>query len=220
MFVSRLAVAIVTACVLCGALWADSREVREFSVLINGKDSGVCSMDIHTQDSGQTYVVGKANVRFQGLIISYTFQVETSEWWKNGQLIGLKSQCNDNGKRVEMTVSSDQNQLRLRVNGQQERVIRPESWASSFWKLPDARYHNKQIPILDSDTGKDYIGQLQYVGAEGVTIQGQPKNCYRFRVTGGNYPIDCWYDEFHRLVRQEFTESGHKTVVHLINIRR
>ena len=33
-------------------------------------------------------------------------------------------------------------------------------------------------------------------------------------------PIELWFDKYHRLVRQEFTESGHRTIVKLENIKR
>ena len=41
-----------------------------------------------------------------------------------------------------------------------------------------------------------------------------------FRVTGGPTPIDLWFDRYYRLVRQEFTEAGHKMIVQLVNVRR
>ncbi len=95
-----------------------------------------------------------------------------------------------------------------------------EVWPSSFWKLADARYHNKPVPVLESDTGAAYVGQLQFVGNEKITVGGKLEECYHFRVGGGNGPTELWYDRYHRLVRQEFTESGHRTIVQLDAIRR
>ena len=33
-------------------------------------------------------------------------------------------------------------------------------------------------------------------------------------------PVDVWFDQYHRLVRQEFTETGHRTIVQLVAVRR
>jgi hypothetical protein len=40
-----------------------------------------------------------------------------------------------------------------------------------------------------------------------------------YRLTG-KMNIDLWYDGSERLVRQEWLEQGHKTVVELIRVRR
>src|SRR5215510_7495509 len=64
--------------------------------------------------------------------------------------------------------------------------VHPDVWTTSYWKLADARFHNQLIA------------------------------CYHFRVTGGEQPVDLWFDQYHRLVRQEFTRSGHKTIIQLV----
>src|SRR5581483_10819714 len=97
------------------------------------------------------------------------------------------------------------------------RLIRPDVWTTSYWKLADARFHNKTVPILDADSGKESTAQLQYVGTEQINIGSQPENCYHFRVVGSGNPIDLWYDRYHRLVRQDFVEQGHRTIIQLVN---
>src|SRR5207244_305039 len=107
-----------------------------------------------------------------------------------------------------------------RVNAM-ERVIRGDVWVNSFWKLADARFHNAAVPVLDADTGREFNGNLQYVGPEQITVANLPMKCYHFRVTGGPAPEDhLWFDESHRLVRREFVEQGHRLVVHATSIRR
>ena len=53
-----------------------------------------------------------------------------------------------------------------------------------------------------------------------IKVGSELQDCYHFRVSSAPGPIDLWFDRFHRLVRQEFTESGHKTIVQLIQVRR
>ena len=160
------------------------------------------------------------DVKFRHLlVVDYVLKIETQEWWKDGRLIGVKTTSSENGKKTDLTVAADNNQLRMRVNGK-ESALNADVWTSSYWKLADARFHNKQIPILEVDTGKEFNCELKYVGMEKIKIAGQFQDCYHFQVSAAPGPVDLWFDRYHRLVRQEFTESGHKTIVQLVNIRR
>ena len=105
------------------------------------------------------------------------------------------------------------------VNGL-DRYIKPETWPNSYWKLADARFYNKQIPILECDTGKEFTCQLKYVDSQNLKVGKDVQECYHFRVSAAPGPVDLWFDRYHRLVKQEFTESGHKTIVQLVTIRR
>ncbi|HWY87527.1 MAG TPA: DUF6134 family protein [Gemmataceae bacterium] len=200
------------------ALGADT-EQRDYAILVDGKESGQSRLTITVEADGTTVVAGTARVKINRVLFNYAFNVESTEWWKDGKLMGLKASSVENGKQTDVTAASDGVQLKLRLNGQ-DRAASVEAWTSSFWKLADARYHNKSIPVLEPDTGKEFIGQLQYIGTEQLTLLSQPQSCYHFRVSGGSYPIDVWFDRYHRLVRQEFTDTGHKTIVQLTAVKR
>ncbi|MCI0642268.1 MAG: DUF6134 family protein [Gemmataceae bacterium] len=198
---------------------ASHTEQRDYSILVDGKEAGQSRMTIVTQDDGTTVVSGTARVDVRLLIGNYSVRIDGTEWWKDGKLIGVRSSTVENGKKTEVVVSVDGNQLRARVNGQ-DKAVRADVWTNSFWKLADARFHNKPVPVFEVDSGKEHMGQLNFIGTEQLTIANQPQACYRFRVTGGAYPVDVWFDRYHRMVRQEFVESGHKTIVQLLSVRR
>ena len=201
-------------------VWADDTEYRDFSIFVDGKDAGSSRMTLIQKDDGTSYMNATLDVKFRHLlVIDYVIKVETQEWWKAGRLVGMKTNCTDNGKKTEVTVAVDNNQLRLRVNGK-ESALRSDVWTNSFWKLADARFHNKQVPIVEVDTGKEFNSDLKYIGVEVIPVGGQRQDCYRFLLTAAPGPVDLWYDKYHRLVRQEFTESGHKTIVQLVNVKR
>jgi hypothetical protein len=197
---------------------ADDTETREFSVFVDGKESGSSRMTLVQKDDGTSYMTGSLNVKFRQILGEFSFAVETQEWWKNGRLIGMKTSAVDNGKKTDITVAVDNNQLRMRVNGK-ESAVNPETWTTSFWKLADARFHNKQTPILEIDTGREFNTELKYVGTEKLKLPDL-QDCYRFKVAAAPSPVDLWYDRFHRLVRLEFTEAGHRTIVQLTKISR
>jgi hypothetical protein len=213
----------LVGCLLWFAQPADAlaidTEQRDFAILVGGKEAGQSRITITVEKDGTTVVAARAQVRFSQLLINYNYNVESTESWKDGKLTGLRASSVENGKRTEVTATSEGARLRIRVNGQ-ERLGSPDAWTSSFWKLADARYHNKSVPVLEPDSGKEFIGQLQYVATEQLTFINQPQSCYHFRVNGGSYPVDVWFDRYHRLVRQEFTDSGHKTIVQLIAVKR
>jgi hypothetical protein len=208
-----LAVLVCLAC-LAGPVRASHTEQRHFSILVDGKEVGQSQMTIVEQDDGSVYLSASAKVQVQQFVVNYSFIIEAQEWWQKGKLIGVKSMCNDNGKRCELAVGQRDNQLRARANGA-DRVCNPDVWTTSYWKLADARFHNKQVPILALDNGQELAGQLQYVGTKQLPVGNQLVACYHFRVTGAGAPVDLWYD--HRLVRREFTESGHKTIMQLVS---
>ena len=147
------------------SLRAADREQREYVVYVNGKEAGQTTMDIQVQDNGQTNVGIRAHVKFQQLFFSYSWAMEGTESWRDDKLVCVKCQSTENGKKTEVNVSPSGQQLRARVNGS-DRVISPEVWTSSFWKLPEAKYHNKQLSVFEIDTGKEHQGQLQLVGKE------------------------------------------------------
>jgi Family of unknown function (DUF6134) len=198
---------------------AAEKEQREYSVFIDGKEAGLTTIDIHQQDDGLTYVTTHASVKVTRLIIQYNLAIDSTECWRDGRLVSLKSQTKENGKLTNIAIAVDGTQLRANVNGQ-ERLLPGEIWTSTFWKLPDAKFHNKELALFEIDTGKEFKGQLQYVGTEQLTILNKLITCYHFRYTGGATPTDVWFDSQHRLVRQEFVEMGHKTIGQLIRVAR
>jgi hypothetical protein len=211
---------LVSLHVCAGSARADDTEQREFSIFVDGKQAGSSRMTLIQKDDGATQMSATVDVKFRHLLIlEYVLKIETQESWKDGRLIGMKTNSIENGKKNEITIAGDEKQLRLRVNGK-ESVLKSEVWTTSFWKLADARFHNKEISIVESDTGKEFNCELKYVGTEKIKVGNQLQACYRFLVTAAPGPVDLWFDRYHRLVRQEFTESGHKTIVQLVNIRR
>jgi len=198
---------------------ADDTEYRDYKILMDGKESGFSQMTITRKDDGSMNMTGTAAVRISAVLFSYSFNSQGSEWWKDGQLVNMKTSTTEQGKRTEVIATAQAGGIQLQVNNK-ARVTRPDVWPSSFWKLADAKYHNKEIPILESDTGKEYMGRLQYIATEEMTVVNQMQKCYHFRVTGGPFPYDLWFDRYYLLVRQDFTDTGRRLSVQLTNIRR
>jgi hypothetical protein len=198
---------------------AAETEVREFAIFVDHKIAGTYQMSISKEDNGVIVMKGKAGLRVKHLVFTYTYAYEGTETWKDGRLLGLKSQTNDNGKRFKVVAAAESEGLRVTVNDR-PRLTRADVWLTSYWRLPDAKFRNQAVPLLDADTGKDINGQLKFVGLEMVTVAGQKVKCNHYRVTGTPSPIELWYDGSERLIRQATVEQGLPTVISLTHMRR
>jgi hypothetical protein len=222
---ARLGLGLYLALV-CGAgianeARAETTEVRDFQVQVDGKPVGSNRLTIVDRDDGTTVVTNQADVTVK-ILITYTYSYLATEIYQGYQLLRLDGQCNDNFKKftVQAALEDSRQTIRVRVNNNNEKAVPAAIWSSSYWKLPEAKYHNQNVTMLNADRGDVIQGQLQYVGTEQRPIAGQDLKVYHFRAAGGSYPIDLWYDSHHRLVRQEFVERGHRTVIELGKIQR
>ena len=135
-------IALVT--VSLGTARAAEREQREFSIFIDGKEAGQSTMEITKQDDGLHYMTARVSVKTRQLLLDYSLGIDVAEWWRDGKLVGLKCQSIENGRRTEVVIATEgEKELKARVNGLAKADQQREVWTSSFWRLPDARFHNK-----------------------------------------------------------------------------
>lgn len=200
---------------------ADHTEVRDFAVYVDGKHVGHNRLSVTTRDDGTTHVSNVASVKVKMFLVTFTFSYQGTEIWREPQLVQAEGRCQENRKTYDLTATLEPGgqALRVRVNGREQRAP-ADVWTACYWKLPPVRERVQAVTVLKTNTGELVPGQLHYVGTEQRTVAGRPQTCYRFRVTGGKSPTDLWFDIHHRLVRQEFTEMGHHTVVELVSVRR
>jgi hypothetical protein len=207
----------VTLLLAAGARAADS-ETRQFAVLVDGKQAGTATMTLQRQDDGATVISSETNVLVKILIKKYVYTCQTREVWKDGRLQQAASQCNDDGKQYQVSAVARADGVHVRVNGR-EHTTKPEVWPSGYWTLPDAKLRNQAIPVLDIDNGRDMQVRLQHIGAAQIAVAGQMQNVQHYRLTG-TVRVDLYYDANERLVRREWVEEGHPTVLELTGVRR
>ncbi len=196
---------------------ADS-ETREFAIFVDGKNAGNANMTIEKKDDGSTVVSCDTNVTVRVLIKKYVYTCQTREVWKNDRLQQFSSRCNDDGTRYEVSGAAQADGVRVRVNGR-EHTAKPEVWLSSYWTLPDPKIRNGVVPVLDSDNGKDMQVRIQHIGEAQIAVAGQVQNVQHYRLTG-TVGTELFYDASGRLVRREWVEDGHPTIMELTRLRR
>jgi Family of unknown function (DUF6134) len=218
---------VLSHVVLCAAFlapaWSVARaadaETRDFNVYVDGKRAGYATMAITQVDDGTTTVAADSEVAVKVLgLAAYKYSYRGKEIWKDGKLQKFESTCDDDGKRFVVTAAAEGNGVRVRVNNQ-ERIVSSEVWLSSYWNRPDNKVLNQTIPIVDADTGRDLDAKVTYVGQEQLKLAGQVQNVLHYKLIG-KANVDLWYDASNRLVRQEWVEDGHKTLLELGKLRK
>jgi hypothetical protein len=192
-----------------------AKETRVFRINVDQKPAGEYRMVIHHNGDTAT-MTAQADVRVRVFFISYVYTFRGSEVWKGDRLTRLDTNTVDDKKHFNVTACAEANVLRVRANGQ-ERTTTPDAWATTYWRLPAARFRNRGVPLLDADTGRDIAGTLRFIGMQHTRVAGSMVQCAHWRVTGG-VTVDLWYDGSDRLVRQESVEDGHKTELELIQV--
>jgi hypothetical protein len=201
-----------------GARAADI-ETRDFTVFVGARRCGEVHMTIHRQDNGLIQMRCDTDIKVSILLKSYKYSYRGLEVWKDGRLVRFDSNTDDDGKRFVVTAAAEEAGLRVSVNNV-ERMARPDVWLTSYWCLPVPKQRTGEaIPLIDADSGKDLTGKLNLVGAEQRKIAGNTVNVQHYRLTGG-VVVDLWYDAGERLVRQEWMEQGHRTIMELNRVRR
>jgi hypothetical protein len=200
----------LVAIVLLGAASAgraSDAETRRFQIFIDNRPAGSYYMSFSERADGSIAVSERADVRIRYLLISYHYSYRGTEVWKDGRLLQLDANSDDDGKRFSVAARAEAESLRVVVNGQESRLPK-DVWPTSAWRLPDAKHRNGQIAVLDVDTGRQLAGNISHVGTSRLNVAGAVEDCVHYRITGG-VQIDAWYDAQERLVRQEAVDDGH-----------
>ena len=192
-------------------------ETRDFTVYIDAKKAGDVHMTINRQEDGTTALSCDTDVRVGAIFTLYRYSYRGQERWKDGVLQRFESKANDNGKQYSVTAAAAADGLHVRVNNV-EHTAPANVCLTTYWGQPDAKLANQVMPILDADTGRDLQAKVQFVGPEKYGAEGQ--TVQHIHLSGKGVAIDLWYDDAKRLVREEWMEDGHRTVVDLTRVRR
>jgi hypothetical protein len=193
-------------------------ETRDLLIQVDGKKAGEMHITVQQLENGSTAISSAADVAVDKLVIHYTYSYRGTELWKDGKLLQLDSNTNDNGKKLSVAAVADKDAIRLRADGK-ERLVRPDVWTTSYTRYPDVSRCDKTVNLIDADTGKEMTATMQYMGKDELIVAGNKIACTHFHLSGG-VTVDLWYDGQGRLVRHESVQSGHKMLIELAGIRR
>jgi hypothetical protein len=201
---------------LAGTVRAADPEQRDLAIQIDNKPAGTYHLTIATAKDGTITVRARANVSYRVFFYHYTYTYQGTEVWKGGRLLRLDSSCNDDGKRYTVHAKADGRNLQVTINDNVT-ALSGDSWTTSAWHTPAARFRNHQLPMIDADTGRALHGRFEYVDQRNVNVNGAWVECAHYHI-GGDNEMELYFDSHHRLVRQETVEQGHATVLQLTSV--
>jgi hypothetical protein len=192
-------------------------ETRDFKVSVDGREAGAYHMTITEEKDGVVKMTGQAEIKVTVLgVTGYKYSYGGTELWKDGRLISFASRCNDDGKKLEVSAVSDGKELRIKANDKETKAS-ADTWTTTYWRLPDPKLRKGELPLMDADTGRLMTARMKLIGEEKRTVAGTEQTCSHYRLSG-DAQADLWYDSRERLVRQEWMEDRHKTVLELSRI--
>lgn len=194
------------------------QETRTFRASVDGRERGRLVMLFTKRDDGTETVRGDAELNFNFVVYRYRYTSVGTETWKDGRLVRLASESNYNGDKYVLQATATQEVLEYEVNGAAQRTA-TESLITTHWREPSADKIGRKLTLLDSDKGQQRNGTLEKVGIEKTMIADKEFNVTHYRLRG-DVEVDVWYDEEHRLVRQDSMESGHRMVLELSKTQR
>lgn len=211
-------IAVLTAAVLAGApVLAGADEVRTFAVTVDGKVGGTYTVTTATAADGTETTAVVAEVKVKAALYTYTYQLNSVEVWKNGQLASLEAKSNDDGKKRTVSVAAGERGLTVTVN-KESRKIGAEVITASGVRVPAADKARDAV-LFDAEDGSETAVRVEPLGACKITLNGQVIEGTRFKLTGKDVAAEWWFDKNGRAIRQEMKWDGRKVVMELTGVK-
>lgn len=191
-----------------------AKERRDYEILIKNKPQGKSTSVIAEFPTGEVVVATKADVRLNFVVYEYVYQFDGKERWQNDQLISFECKAVDGGTQCATKGAATGDGTRVAINDAKPVMAPLFAVSTNYWRLPRPDLLEKQIPIIDTDTGKTFNVKFHRVGGERLRYSGKEFACTHYQVSGDR-TADLWFDENNRLVRQTCVEDGYPTEARL-----
>jgi hypothetical protein len=195
---------------------AGADEVRTFAVTVDGKPGGAYTIATATKDGVETTTV-VAEVKVKAALLTYTYELNSAEVWKNGRLASVEARSNDNGKKKAVTAVGGEGGLTVTVN-RETRKIAGDVLTATGVRVP-AGDTARDAVLVDAEDGSETAVRVEPLGACRVALNGRVIDGTRFKLTGKDVAAEWWFDKDGRVIRQEMTWDGHKVVLELTGVK-
>ena len=183
------------------------------------KKAGDVHMTINRQDDGTTAVSCDTDVRVGAIITLYKYSYRGRELWKDGRVQHFESKGNDDGKEYAVTATAAADGLHVRVNDG-EHTAPADAWLDQL--LGGSRtpsWPTRRFRCWTPTAAAIWRPRCSSSAPEKYG-PNQEQTVQHLRLTGKKLLMDLWYDDARRLVREEWVEDGHRTVMGLDRVRR
>lgn len=181
-------------------------ESLRFRVLRNGSPIGYHEV---TFDRRGDKVVAHSRFEAEVRILFYTayrYQYRSRDVWRDGCLVALKAETNDNGKEMRVEAALEGEALRI-TSSAGTRTTELGIFPTTHWNAGVIG----ATRVLNTITGTIAKVELIALGKEEVMVEGRPVPAHRYRYTG-EIESEVWYDADGRWVKMRFNAQDGSTI--------
>ncbi|MBY9067406.1 DUF6134 family protein [Hyphomonas sp. WL0036] len=177
-------------------------EIR-FDVLRKGNPFGTHSVSFEVGPGNA--LIAKTNVSLKaglGPLTVFRYNLTARETWRDGQLIAVSGEVNDDGKKESMAATLENGRLKVQGSGF-DGSAPADAIPGSNWNIAQIRTDE----WLSTENGEILDVSVTKLGRETIEAAGQSIEAERYRVVS-DLTADIWYDKRGRWVKLAFEARG------------
>lgn len=174
-----------------------------FNVLRKGNNFG--SHTVTFEDGQDNALIANTKVALKaglGPITVFRYDLSARETWRNGDLVSVRGQANDDGKKGSMEATRNGNSLDVQgteFSGEISTSIVP----ASHWNYAQTRASE----LLSTENGEVLEVKVTRQGRETIQAGGQTIEANRY-LMDSDIDVTLWYDDQGRWVKLAFEARG------------
>ena len=194
----------------------DADEMRTFAVSVDGKPAGTYTLATAWAADGTETIVASAEVKVKTTFFTYTYELQSTEIWKSGQLISINARSNDDGKQHVVTSDTKSGVMTVTVDKDTRKI--PASILTATGVRVPAGNEARDAILFDSEDGSDSKVRVEPLGPCRLTFNGKVLEGSKYKLTGKGIAAEWWFDSNGRPIRQENKWDGHKVMFELTSV--
>ena len=169
------------------------------------KEGEAIGHDIYTidKDGDTTTVKVATQTDVNILFLEFHYRQDRTEIWKDGQLVSLVSDTNDDGQKHHIEVHREADSLIGVVDGA-NRSMGADTIPFTLWNMAFVN-HTKLINVSTFELIK---AAFEDKGSDQITIDGKKFDARHFLMSGDLH-WDLWYDTNNMLLKSAFKRRGY-----------
>lgn len=195
------------------ALAADGfpRGPLSFTVLRNGDAVGTHTLRFQANADNSLQVSTDTNVVVRmAMIPVYRFEHHGRELWKDGHLVALNSETNDDGTRHSLGVSAEDGGLAVNGDGNASRLP-AETLPASLWNSGTVT----RAALMNTLDGHAMAVRIADLGTEPVAVNGRTVPARHYAMAG-DLSRELWYDGAGTLVQVRFKAKDDSNIQYVL----
>jgi len=207
-FLIGLLAAVFSSLLIANTSINDSQATQQwrFTVLLDNEEIGFHNFIVENREDQQLiYSNARFDVKFL-FFTAYTYEHSNVEQWRGQCLTKINAVTNDNGENYSVVGENSSDGFIVKTedakNIYSSCVKTFAYWDPSFLQTP---------LLLNSQTGELVDVEVDYMGEDKLSVNGNDVAARKYRLLGEKLQIDLWYsDEDRWLALESLTESGHR----------